>query len=278
MSEAPRRTPSLNLAWWAICLAVVLVLLSTITKLTLGRFELSGGATLAAVAALIILWPLLKELASRGGSAELLGIKLQINQLERRTEESVEIRLEELSADIEEIRSRVMPRAAVVLSPGSGPATHADDHDFRAAVSQFRSHRDVRDWRERVKVDKSLISRGRTLPAKDIDRLLLESPEDPETQMAAAVSLGQPYSPDDGDDAIRILLLLLRSPHDRVRHRAARSIERRARRSDILWQQCQALRQAIVEAIRTETREEVLPAFKEALSTIEGRACGARDS
>ena len=90
----------------SIAVAVLLIALSLVSKIKFGDIELSGGAPFVGLAGIVILWPLLRQIAGKGGSAEVLGLKLQINAFEKRAEQDFGIKLEELRADLEELRTR----------------------------------------------------------------------------------------------------------------------------------------------------------------------------
>ena len=90
-----------------------------------------------------------------------------------------------------------------------------------------------------------------------LEQLLAESP-DSELEMAAAVSLGAPFPGEDDTTAARLLGALTRSRSERARFRAAKSIERRARRSDTSQDARRLLSEIVAEAQRSERARVVL--------------------
>jgi len=235
-----------------------------IQKLTVGPIEFSGGPVLAALAALLLLWPVIRQLPARGGSAELLGPKLQINGLEKRTEREFGIRLEELRADLEELRKRIPDSAEPAQVEQAVAKPPIDDRAFRSAIEEYRAHGDIADWRSRVDVDKRLIAGAGRLPFGYLEEALSESPDDQETAMAVAVSLGLVYAGEDDVPAAKLLVDLLSSPFQRVRYRASRSIERRGRRSDTSNSARRIMTDGVQQAARTERAQVILEALDDA--------------
>lgn len=250
--EAP--VADLKLGGWRIAGAGVLILLSLVSSVTLWDIELTGGATLAALAALVLLWPLIPQLLARGGNAEFLGLKIKLNALERRSEEEVGVRMEELSADLEALRLKV----GSALSPGSDPtrssalpAGPVDEERLAEAVRQYVSYPETKEWDSRVAVDKRLIAAG-SFDVRVLTSALDGNEENRETAMAVAVALGT-INPGEGEEqAVEALVRLLAHRSGRVRYRAARSIMRLLRRKDLL----QDSRFSLVEASRARANVE----------------------
>ncbi len=243
-----------------------MLLLSLVSKLTIGDFELAAGASFAGVAALVILWPLLRQIASKGGSAEVLGVKLQVNALERETEENWGVKIEALRSDLEDLRRHVAVRAlspslAASHSVATTPDLKLDITSFEQAVAEYKVNEDDEAWRNRTKIDQRLLGGVGRLPVAFLRKRLSERSESPEVAMAVAVCLGLAFPGDDDKEAAKALAELLRSNSERVRYRAARSIELRARRADTSIDAKKTLSNGLRDALKAE----YAPPIKEAL-------------
>jgi len=269
-ADAADERPVFKLGFWRVCGAVLLILLSLVSSVTIAGIELAGGATLAALAALILLWPLIPQLWSRGGDAEFLGLKIKLNALERRSEEELGVRIEEVSADLEAVRLRVetlstgdaaaslgQHRAHLAASLGS------DEKRIREAIKQYESYPDTEEWDSRVAVDKRLIAAG----PFDVS-LVLDTLEDNEAHreiaMTVAVALGTVAPGDLEKEAVETLARLINHRSGRVRYRAARSSMRWLRRKDLQLES----RFGLVEAARARANVETLPGVHDELIRI----------
>jgi hypothetical protein len=107
----------------------------------------------------------------------------------------------------------------------------APPHDLAAefwqAVKEYRANRRNGLWNARVLVDRRLSSGVGRVPLDELIEILDLEPDDAEVQMAAAVVLTVPERNDDLLRVVGVLTRLLSSPHERVRYRAAGTIERR---------------------------------------------------
>jgi hypothetical protein len=82
----------------------------------------------------------------------------------------------------------------------------------------------------RGRIDSLLEAEAGKIPVKGLQRILDQAPEDRETAMAVAISLGLPHPSDDHVEAARLLVRLLNNRnYELVRYRAANSITRRAK-------------------------------------------------
>jgi hypothetical protein len=248
--------------------ASVLFSLSIVSKVSLWGVELSGGTTLAGLGALVLLWPVLKMLLMKGGTTEFLGIKLQLSNLERRTESDLALRLESLRADLEEVRQSVSSSSSTPAGASrvpSGPTIEV--RAFREAIEDYRSNQDYDRWRARVDIDKRLASGGGRLPVAFLQQALSQR-DDMETAMAVAVCLGLRYPGDDDVAAAGLLVQLLSSKYERVRYRAAVSIELRASRSDVSGDALATMSRGVEDALKVESAHAVRAPLTEALSVL----------
>ena len=245
---------------------VSLILLSTISKWKIGEIEFEGGPTFAVLAALLLMWPIIKQIAVRGGSTEFLGLKLQINKLEKHTEQEIALRIEELQSDIEELRKLGGANKNNLISDYRDP--NVDNQAIVSAIDDYRLYKDINDWKARVDIDKKLTSGVGRLPLNDLENLLAERNYDQETSMAVAVSLGLSVPGDDEITAIKTLTKLLESPFERVRYRAIKSIERRARRSDTSKEAREIMHESILAALKRESTYVVIEALNKSLKVI----------
>jgi hypothetical protein len=219
------------------------------------------------IGAAIALWPVLRELGARGGSLEFLGLKAQINALERRTEEDLALRVDQLRADLEDLRAH-LPSERGLESATTGEDEQGQEILFEA-VTEYRAHRDkASGWRGRVAVDRALASTSRRPSVKVLRQALDAQPRNPELAMAAAVLLGIRERGEDDLEAANLLARLARSPLERVRFRAARSIERLSQRSDTSAAARKILTNAAQNAMARESAEVVLRAFQDAARSL----------
>ena len=144
MSKQDSDGDVLKLGKLRVLCASVLFALSIVSKVTLWGVELSGGTTLAGLGALVLLWPVLTMLLMKGGTTEFLGIKLQLSNLERRTESDLALRLESLRADLEELRQSVGSPSQADVPSQPPPAAAIDNRAFREAVEGYRANREYR--------------------------------------------------------------------------------------------------------------------------------------
>ncbi len=269
MDQHDSDSDTLTLGKGRILAAAVLFGASTVSKFTLRGVEMSGGATLAGLGALVLLWPVFKMLLLKGGTTEFLGIKLQLSNLERRTESDLALRLESLRADLEELRQTVSSHEAPDAVDQQTVPTAIDDRVFREAVAAYRANRDFDRWRARVDIDKRLASGGGRLPLQYLERALSSS-DDMETAMAVAVCLGLRYPGDDDVSAARELVRLLDSEYERARYRAAVSIQLRASRSDTSNGALLVMMRGVENALKFEQADAVQEPLIQALSVLQG--------
>lgn len=102
--------------WRYTSIAIILALLSTLKEISIFGIQFGDNMALAGFAGLIFLWPLIGQMAARGGSTEFFGLKLRIDKLDRRTEEDFGLRMEEVRADLEELRQQVDAMSGQLLS------------------------------------------------------------------------------------------------------------------------------------------------------------------
>lgn len=250
-----------------ILAVILLILLSTISKWKIGGIELEGGPTFALIAVLLLMWPIIKQIAVRGGSTEFLGLKLQINKLEKRTEQDIALRIEELQSDIEELRKSGRTNK-IKMTSNNRDLNVADNQAFLSAIDEYRLHKDTNDWKARVEIDKKLTSGVGRLQLNELENLLADTDYDQETSMAVAVTLGLSEQGDDNIKSIKTLSKLLESPFERVRYRAVKSIERRARRSDTSKEERETMNESIIAALKRESASVVIEALNESLKVI----------
>jgi hypothetical protein len=257
---------TVSLQWRFVLPAVILMCLSTVSKLNIQGVEFTGGPTLATAAIVLFLWPVIREFANRGGSTEFLGLKLQLNTLERRTEEDYARKIAELRADLEQMRTTptaqgTPPQQPVVVDEQASASA------LQQAIRVYKEHPEVGDWRARSNTDQVLIS-AQPVALGQIKRILQESPREQEAQMAAAVSLGQRFPDDQELESVQLLTGLLHSPFERVRYRAARSISRKAQRRDITPEMRRLMIEAVWEAVKQERAQVIAEALNEARASL----------
>jgi hypothetical protein len=251
-----------------LVVAAILLALSLVSKMKVGFIELAGGPTLAAVAALVLLWPLLHQLALRGGSTEFMGLKLQINSLEKKTEGELEVRIAELRADLESIRAAIqggLPASAEAVPKDT--LTEMLERTFWHAVAIYDEHRNLGDWSFRAEADKRLAAAAGVFSAEFLKKALADNPDDQGVAMAVAVALGA-REPQEATETAELLVELLTNDLERVRYRVARSIERRASRADMTLQEYEILRRGLVQRLAKERSEVVEEAMKSALEAL----------
>ncbi len=271
------KTTGIYLGGWRLIPAVFLIALGMITKITIGGVDLAGNTALTALGAAIIFWPILRELAVKGGSANIFGLELKFDQLkektekeiqniERETEGSLGVRVVELSADIEDLGAKFkkIKEKKEIHQFESDDLNIAKEY-FDDAVSEYRNNRSVVDgWRGRVDVDKKLTTINTRLPFVTLKELFEKNKNDQEICMAIAVSLGIRGKDEDIVGIAELLHDLLSSHFERVRFRAARSVERLARRIDTPRDAIEILEKGISEAMKNEQAKPVLQAFESA--------------
>jgi hypothetical protein len=186
--------------------------------------------------------------------------------LERTTHQDIGIQLASLRADMEELRAKL----AEALAAPRTPSVHftGDEKAFETAVAEYRMYSKLGEWRSRVEVDKRLASGAGRLPVHVIEKWLRRYPTDPEVSMAAAVCLGLPFPGDNDEEAARLLANLLASPFERVRYRAAKSIDLRGQRSDTSLAARSILKDALTFALQTEAASIVREALLGAESSL----------
>jgi hypothetical protein len=269
MNDSDSDGDALTLGKGRILGAAVLFAASTVSKVTVHGVEMSGGATLAGLGALVLLWPVFKMLMLKGGTTEFLGIKLQLSNLERRTESDLALRLEGLRADLEELRQTASGAPKPEIDGQPTIAAAVDDRVFREAVAAYRENQDFDRWRARVNIDKRLASGGGRLPLRFLQQVLSGN-DDIETQMAVAVCLGLRYPGDDDVAAAKLLAQLLGSKYERVRYRAAVSVQLRASRSDVSANALVVMKDGVERALMTEPADAVKQVLTEALAVLQG--------
>ncbi len=255
---------TVSLQWRFVLAAIVLLCLSTVSKLNIHGVEFTGGPTLATAAIVLFLWPVIRQFAHRGGSTEFLGLKLQLNTLERRTEEDYARKIAELRADLEQMRTTpqgIPPEHPVVVDEEASAAV------LQRAIRAYKEHPEVGDWRPRTNADQVLIA-AQPVALGQIKRILTESPKQLEAQMAAAVSLGQRFPAHQELESVQLLTGLLDSPFERVRYRAARSIARKAQRRDTTPEMRRHMIDAVWEAVKQERAQVIAEALKEARAAL----------
>ncbi|MEM1451872.1 MAG: hypothetical protein AAF957_18820 [Planctomycetota bacterium] len=265
--------PQPFVGWRSLLPAAVLGLLSTVSYRQEG-LEISGGATLAALAVLVLVWPIVRQVGVRGGSFELFGLKTQVARLERRTESDLVLKVEELRADLEDLRASMalgdgaLETRAEVSEPGADDASVAT---FYEVVDRYRSNARSSEWRQRVNADRMLLSSSFRLPAARLEALLDANPDDRETKMATAVALGR-ASRGEGDAAAGLLDRLLRDGSQRVVYRAARSTQRLAERRETSAAARETLADGVTWALRGKVPSGVQTALAEALGELRPRS------
>jgi hypothetical protein len=256
-----------SISWWRYLLAVGLILVSMISQTTVAGVGITGGPTIAALAALILLWPLLRPLlsqvAARGGSARLLGIELQINSLERKTEGDHSRLITELRVDVEGLRRRLNGAADSPASRDHDESSN-DGDVIEGCIEGYRDHANIADWRERAKIDQRLIAGAERVSFEYLKDTLGSKP-DRETAMAVAVVLGGHRASEDDREVAALLVQLVNfRGSERVRHRAASSIARRARRSDTTQEARRILTEGVASRKLRESQLQVRTALEEA--------------
>ena len=141
--------------WRFLALGIFFALLSLVKEWSILGVTLNGGTTVAALAAIFLLWPLLRHFALYGGRAEFFGIKLE--RLEKKSEEEYGLRIEDLRQDIEEIE-RTLKSASLPIQRDAGSSVSAlTEQNFNAAIVAYKLNRATSKWRERVETDKALV-------------------------------------------------------------------------------------------------------------------------
>ena len=255
-----------------IFLVIVLILLSMITKFNIFSVEISGGPPLLAIAALIILWPLFREMAIKGGTAELLGLKVQVEKLERHTERDNAVLLEAVRTDLEELRQRLNATSPTSSEPQQILQKEQQNKDsLKRAIEDYRKYQDIGDWRARVEIDKRLIAGAIRLPTTQLREFYESASNDRETAMAVSMALALPHPSNNDVEAANLLTDLLQFPSERVRYRAALSMDRRGRRVDTSHEARCLMLDGIRLALKTESADrvrEILDKAKQDLSNL----------
>jgi hypothetical protein len=246
--------------------AGLLIILSLVAKVKAGPFELAGGPTLVGLAAVVLLWPLLRQLSLRGGSTEFMGLKFQINSLEQRSEQEFGLRISELRADVERLRAVL----DVVAGPTAETAVRQEvskelERVFWEAVEAYNAHGKKDEWHERVEADKRLTAAAAvgTFPVAFLEAALQQHPLNRGVAMAAAVALGT-RAPGEALESARLLSSLLGSRSERARYRAARAIGRLAARADLKDGEYRLFWHSLHTALDQERSDTVWQAMKSA--------------
>ncbi len=260
-----------SLNWRTTLPAIGLALLSTVEEASLFDIQFKGNGALAGLAAVIFLWPLIRQIGSRGGSTELFGLKLQVNSLERRTEEDYALQLEQLQSDLEDLRQTVTTQStpAATVSRSSAPTTpEPDATPFLSAVAEYQRHRAHRAWRERVAIDKRITAGAGRLPCAQLRQLYQEAEDRPSVAAATAVALGVPYPNEPDTERAEFLVELLDSESERARYRAALSIARLAKRFDTSGKARALMRHGVQQALNEEKSASVTEKLTLAYTTL----------
>ena len=170
-------------------------------------------------------------------------------------------------SDIEELRKLGGANKNNLISDYRDPNV-VDNQAIVSAIDEYRHYKDIKDWKARVEIDKKLTSGVGRLPLNDLENLLAETNYNQETSMAVAVSLGLSVPGDDEIKAIKTLTKLLKSPFEKVRYRAVKSIERRARRSDTSKEAREIMHESILAALKRESTYVVIEALNKSLKVI----------
>ena len=124
----------------AIVAATLLVMVGVISKAKWGDVEFSGGSPFIILAAIIVLWPILQQFVGRGGKAEILGLKIEVEKevekLEQRAEQDYGLKLADLRADIEELRG-LLKSGATAEPTGPDSLAQANVNNFDTAVARY---------------------------------------------------------------------------------------------------------------------------------------------
>ncbi len=144
----------------------------------------------------------------------------------------------------------------------------ANDFEFRQCVAEYRAFQKLNESERRVEVDRKLGSGVGRLSVGRLSAILESSPNDQETAMAVAVSLGVDKSAEDDFVVAQMLSDLLLNRFERVRYRAAYSIHLRAKRRYMSARAQALLKEGLRKAIKRESAEVVLTAMQKAFDSI----------
>jgi len=242
-----------------------------VNKFQLGPFEFAGGVTLAVLSAVVVLWPIIWKALQSGGNAEFLGIKLQLleektGKLEFENRQEVAFEIAALRTDLEELRNLIQVSED---SDAIGASESSDNsHNFETAIEAYRKHRSFNDSKARTDVDRWLWNGAGRLPTQEVETRLDRYSDDQEVGMAAAVCLGLVYPGENDLQAVKLIARLLGSAFERVRFRAARSVEWRVQRSDTSLEARAILEEAMVKALNSEKAAPVMDALIRARSAV----------
>lgn len=220
------------ISWRHLGAVGVLGLLSLISEWQVfPNLKISGGATLVALAAVILLWPVVQQIAARGGEIDLKGLRLKVNRIEseaQRVENDNALRIQELEAELDDLRtqSATAARENEGSAKAESQAIRNDVSVLEWAVTSYRNAAQLREFRTRVEIDKGIVLRGRHLSYSALRDFLESQSWSPEAQMAVAVALGLPPRNDEEAERARLLADLMRSGHERVRARSGQAAKR----------------------------------------------------
>lgn len=222
--------PSL-ISWRHLGAASVLGLLSLVDEWQVTTdLKITGGPTLVALAAIVLMWPVLRQIAARGGEIDLKGLRLRVNKIEneaQRIEIDNAMRIEELESEMDGLRTQ--PTSAVHAEGQIKEVeTGASDEDVSMlewASAAYGKAVPLGDFRKRVEIDKEIIRRGGHLSLSTLRDFLIAQAWSAEAQMAVAVALGLPPRNEESDRA-RLLAELVHSSHERVRARSGQAAKR----------------------------------------------------
>ena len=221
------------ISWRHLLVACALGLLSLIDQWQVTEsLKVSGGATLVALAAVVLLWPVLRQITVRGGEIDLKGLRVKVNQIEneaQRIENDNALRIEELESKLDEIRvNRDLPpdRAVQPEASTNQPGLAEDSNVLDWAVRSYKEAYDIEDFRKRVEVDKEIIRKARRLSLATLQDFLNSQSWSAEAMMAVAVALGPAPRKEEELDRARLLARLMESGAERARARAGQSAKR----------------------------------------------------
>lgn len=266
----------LLISWRHLGAACVLGLLSLIDEWQIGpNLKISGGATLIALAAIVLLWPVVRQIAARGGEIDLKGLRLKVNQIEneaQRVENDNALRIQELESEMDDLRAQVPNpahedgRNAKVESPAMGD----DVSVLEWAVASYRSAAPLREFRKRVETDKEIVRRGQHLSLNALRSFLESQSWNSEAQMAVAVALGLSPRNDKEAERARLLADLMHSSDERVRARSGQAAkrwgERRTTRKECRSVLLNAVEKRLLEESPTSGARAYLEKAQEVLS------------
>jgi hypothetical protein len=142
------------------------------------------------------------------------------------------------------------------------------EFEFRQCIAEYRAFQQLNDSERRVVVDRRLASGVGRLSVGRLSAILESSPNDQETAMAVAVSLGVDKSSEDDFVVAQLLSDLLLTRFERVRYRAAYSIHLRAKRGNMPARAQVLLKESLGKSIKRESAAVVLSAMQKAFDAI----------